>query len=88
MSTGVPSKKKTKDKTCFGISVPKKLGNAVLRNFLKRRTREILSFYKKNYPNSYNCIIIVRKTCITASFETMKESLCNLLQQIEKEKSK
>ncbi len=77
--------KKKKEQTCFGISVPKKLGNAVLRNFLKRRTREILSFYKKNYSNSYNCIIIVRKACIGLSFQKMQEKLIELLLQIEKE---
>ncbi len=69
--------------TCFGISVPKKCGKAVLRNTLKRRTKEIISFYKKNYSNSYNCIIIVRKACIKASFEQMKENLISLLLQIE-----
>ncbi len=70
----------------YGISVPKKCGKAHLRNFLKRRTREILSFYKKNYPNSFNCIIIIRKTCITSSYEEMKEHLIKLLMEIEKEK--
>ena len=72
--------------TQYGISVPKKCGKAHLRNFLKRRTREILSFYKKNYPNSFNCIIIIRKTCILSSYEEMKENLIHLLIEIEKEK--
>ncbi len=69
----------------FGISVPKKCGKAHLRNFLKRRTREILSFYKKNYPNSLNCIIIIRKTCILSSYSEMKENIIKLLLEIEKE---
>lgn len=71
--------------TFFGITVPKKSGKAVVRNFLKRRTREIISFYKKNYPNSYNCIIIIRKTCVGVSFEKMQSGLLDLLQMIEKE---
>ncbi len=78
---------KSPDKnTLFGIAVPKKCGKAHLRNYLKRRTKEILSFYKKNYPNSYNCIIIIRKGCIELPYLEMQKHLIELLMQIEKEK--
>ncbi len=73
------------ENTFYGITVPKKCGKAHVRNFLKRRTREILSFYKKNYPNSYNCIIMIRKSCIGTSYEVQKQSIIELLTQIEKE---
>ena len=36
----------------FGISVSKKLGNAVFRNKYKRKLRAIIDNYKKNYINN------------------------------------
>ena len=50
----------------FGISVSKKLGNAVKRNKIKRQIREIIS--KNNYENNFNCIIIVRKSYLEQTF--------------------
>lgn len=57
----------------FGISVSKKIGNAVVRNKIKRQIREIIS--KNNYEKSFNCIIIVRKSYIKCDFETNKDDL-------------
>ena len=43
----------------FGLSVGKKVGNAVTRNKVKRQLRSIID--EKNYQNGLNCIIIVKK---------------------------
>ena len=43
----------------FGISVSKKLGNAVKRNKLKRQIKSIID--KKSYQKNFNCIIILRR---------------------------
>lgn len=53
----------------FGIAVPKKLGNAVTRNKIKRRIKNIID--KKDYKNNFNCIIIVGKGILSRSFEEM-----------------
>ena len=42
----------------FGISVSKKLGNAVFRNKYKRKMRSIIDNYKKDYINHKDYIII------------------------------
>lgn len=69
----------------YGISVGKKVGNAVVRNRLKRQIRAILSEYQKNYSFSQDCIIIVRKSCLDASF---KQINCHLVQLLDKIKEK
>lgn len=57
----------------FGISVSKKIGNAVVRNKIKRQIREIIS--KNNYEKKFNCIIIVRKSFLEVDFNQNLEDL-------------
>ena len=69
---------------CFGISVGKKLGNAVYRNRMKRKIRSIIDIYRKNYNNKKNYIIILRKKGKDISFNELKEDLINLFLKINK----
>lgn len=57
----------------FGLSVGKKVGNAVTRNKVKRQLRSIID--EKNYQNGLNCIIIVKKGILEKSFEQMRQEL-------------
>ncbi len=63
----------------YGISVGKKIGNAVIRNKYKRKIRSIIDEYKKISQNSMNYIIIIRKNCLLLSYQEMKESLFELM---------
>ena len=64
----------------FGISVSKKIGNAVVRNKLKRQIKNIID--KKCYENSFNCIIILRKGILTKSFSEMSEDLYSVFKTL------
>lgn len=64
----------------FGFSVGKKIGNAVIRNKIKRQLKNIIN--KNNYQNGFNCIIIVRKGILNKSFQEISYNLNEALNQL------
>lgn len=64
----------------FGISVGKKVGNAVTRNRIKRQIKSIID--QNPYKNYVNCIIIVRKGIVEKTFAEMKIELEEGLKKI------
>lgn len=66
----------------FGISVSKKIGNAVTRNYYKRVIRNICDKSKNLYSNSKDYIIIMRKGLTLLSFEEAYQSINDLLKKI------
>ena len=63
----------TNDLYKFGLSVGKKIGNAVKRNKVKRQLKSIID--KKDYQNNFNCIIIVGKGINERTFEEREKNL-------------
>ena len=75
-------KEKKYSPTKYGITVPKKVGKAHIRNNLKRKVRAIIRNYNKNYEKNYNCIIIIRNSCLSLSYQELSSSLQYLLDKI------
>ena len=67
--------------TRIGISVSKKLGNAVVRNKIKRQIR-IMSTQLLDLKDPWNLIIVARSAYDTKDFAKGKEQLQSLLQVI------
>ena len=66
----------------YGITVPKKVGKAHIRNKLKRKVRAIIRNYNKTYEKNYNCIIIIRNSCLNLTYRDLESSLQYLLDKI------
>lgn len=65
----------------YGISVSKKLGNAVFRNKYKRIIRNIVDNYKKSYINNEDYIIILRRGGVEKSFQDLERDFLNLMKR-------
>ena len=69
----------------FGISVGKKIGNAVYRNKHKRKLRAIIDNYKKSYVNSRDYIIILRGSAKNIPYQELNDDFLKLMTIIRKD---
>ena len=63
----------------YGIAVGKKVGNAVIRNKIKRQIRNIIDKNHKLFPNFHNYIIICKKEILILPFKEMEIELVKLI---------
>ena len=64
----------------FGISVPKKIGNAVIRNKIKRQVRSAIG-QSTSFEESVDIVLIVRKNYELNEFAQMKSEIQQLLEK-------
>lgn len=65
----------------FGISVNKRVGNAVTRNRIKRRIREAVRELEGNLDEGKDYVIIARKPTAHMDYHSMKGSLIHVLKR-------
>ncbi len=64
----------------IGFTVTKKIGNAVVRNKVKRRFRAITKELLNNYlKKNYDYIIIAKKNSITMDYKELKNDLIKII---------
>lgn len=66
----------------YGITIPKKLGIAVLRNKTKRRIKNIIDQNKNTIQKGYDYVIIVKKGILELTYLDMERELLKLMKSI------
>lgn len=70
-------------KNRYGLSVSKKIGNAVVRNKLKRRLREIIrNFENEKDFKGYDIIFIARKPVVKLDYQSLKKDVEKLYKKM------
>ncbi|MEN3793657.1 ribonuclease P protein component [Fulvimarina sp. MAC3] len=72
----------------FGLTVTKKVGNAVVRNRIKRRLREAIRVAAgSEMKNGVDYVIVARRDVLDVAFETLKDELSRRFSRIDPAKS-
>ena len=75
----IPIGRKSKQEFRIGLSVSKKVGNAVTRNRIKRYLRQSFLEMKEELRNDMDYVIIARHQAATLDFHETKKSLQHVL---------
>lgn len=74
--------RKNNEDNRYGITIPKKIGKANVRNKIKRRVKNIIDTNKKCVHNGYDYVIIIRKGILDLTYREMETELINLIEKI------
>ena len=73
---------KESNNTLYGITVPKKIGKAVIRNKLKRQLKNIISNNEKYIQSNYNYVIIIKEPALKLDYEGLINNLIDLMKKV------
>lgn len=71
----------------FGITFTKHIGNAVTRNKLKRRIKNIIDNNQEIYEKGNTYIIIAKQEVLNLSYKQMEQEMISIFQKIKGEKN-
>lgn len=66
----------------YGITIPKKVGKAYVRNKLKRQIKNIIMTNEFDIQKNYNYVIIIKEAAKLLSYNEMAKELLDLLKKV------
>ncbi|MCM3128680.1 MULTISPECIES: ribonuclease P protein component [unclassified Paenibacillus] len=74
-------RRKDVDQFRVGVSCSKKIGNAVVRNRIRRIIKEIIRHHEAEIVEHMDLIFIVRKGAASMSYQEMEKSILHVLRK-------
>ncbi|MDO5725777.1 MAG: ribonuclease P protein component [Tissierellia bacterium] len=68
-----------KDFNRLGLTVSKKVGNAVVRNLLRRRMKEIYRENSNNLKTGYDLVFVLKPVCADISYRELRKSFLHVI---------
>lgn len=66
----------------YGITIPKKVGKANIRNKIKRRIKNIIITNEKSIQTNFNYVIIIKEAILNLDYPSMEKELLELLKKV------
>ena len=70
------------DKNLYGITIPKKIGKANIRNKIKRQMKNIIITNEKNIQKPFNYVIIIKEATKNLDYLGLEQELLNLMKKV------
>ena len=70
------------NKNHYGISIPKKIGHAVVRNKLKRQLKNIIYNNEKDIQQGYNYVIIIKEEVLKLNYQDLEKELLYIIRKV------
>lgn len=70
------------EKNHYGITVPKKIGNAVTRNKIKRQIKNIIYNNEKDILLGYNYVIIIKEAVKNVPYSDLEKELLYIIRKV------
>ena len=73
---------KSENNNKYGITVPKKIGKAYIRNKLKRQIKNIIITNENDIQKYLNYVIIIKEATLSLKYDEMAKELLNLMKKV------
>jgi len=70
------------EKNHYGITIPKKIGNAITRNKIKRQLKNIIYNNEKNIQLGYNYVIIIKEALVFLNYAEKERELLYIIRKV------
>ena len=70
------------EKNHYGITVPKKIGHAVIRNKIKRQIKNIIYNNEKDIQQGYNYVIIIKEGVLNITYQELEKELLYIIRKV------
>ncbi|MEQ1948491.1 MAG: ribonuclease P protein component [Bryobacteraceae bacterium] len=77
----LPHRAEERSTARLGLTVPRAIGGAVVRNRIKRRFRELFRVHRSELGPQWDIVINPRKAAVDASFEQIERSFRKVIEK-------